>query len=461
MGLHIFKSQGVSRVSKTPKIIIIGAGLAGLTTALRLYQRHFDVDLYEAKSRVGGRIHTVYMENQEGLCSPVELGGQNITDGGHAFHIQNLAFELNLGMEEKTVPFSVLDYQKGQYRDFNSLLDSLALSKDQIQEKLKEMAQRCTSMADVLDTFFPKGHVLRQPLYVRLKAYEGIDPRDQSVYHNMDTLRCMLEGGLAVAHESIGSTLQKVTVKRILGGGAKLPLKIAEILRDRVHLNKALECVFYEADKIKLLFKDGSYAHCDKLILAVPTSPLLDIQFEPGMIPNHQLQEISKVGYGSNCKIIVPVDYQDTSHRSIMTDSQISFLNEDGNIMMYCVDNSCLSSFSKQINILTKGYGSIKIPKEVPLEAQDDQFIKYDCAVTKIWNLDPYIKGAYSGYTIGLGQTLDHHVAYKNIEVKAIFKPINDHIFFIGEHTTLLEEIGTMEAAVESGERMARVFTEI
>lgn len=43
--------------------------------------------------------------------------------------------------------------------------------------------------------------------------------------------------------------------------------------------------------------------------------------------------------------------------------------------------------------------------------------------------------------------------------VKAFFSPIEDQIFFIGEHTILIDEIGTMEAAaIESAERMARVF---
>ncbi|MDJ1305797.1 MAG: FAD-dependent oxidoreductase [Candidatus Midichloria sp.] len=41
---------------------------------------------------------------------------------------------------------------------------------------------------------------------------------------------------------------------------------------------------------------------------------------------------------------------------------------------------------------------------------------------------------------------------------KAIFLPIQDSIFFVGEHTTILECIGAMEAAVESGERIAQAI---
>ena len=39
-----------------------------------------------------------------------------------------------------------------------------------------------------------------------------------------------------------------------------------------------------------------------------------------------------------------------------------------------------------------------------------------------------------------------------------MFEPIDDQIFFIGEHTSIIYEIGTMEAAIESAERTAKLF---
>ncbi len=65
--------------NQNPKVVVIGAGIAGLTTAHRLQQAGMNVNLYEARSRVGGRIFTVSIGGH-----PVELGGQNITDGGEA-----------------------------------------------------------------------------------------------------------------------------------------------------------------------------------------------------------------------------------------------------------------------------------------------------------------------------------------------------------------------------------------
>ena len=64
---------------KPCRVAVVGAGLAGLTTAYRLQQKGVEVDLYEARGSVGGRILTAYAGGRI-----AELGGQNIKDGGEA-----------------------------------------------------------------------------------------------------------------------------------------------------------------------------------------------------------------------------------------------------------------------------------------------------------------------------------------------------------------------------------------
>lgn len=56
-------------------IIVIGAGLAGLTCAYCLLQKEFDVTIYEARERVGGRVLTAMIKNLSGEYSICELGG--------------------------------------------------------------------------------------------------------------------------------------------------------------------------------------------------------------------------------------------------------------------------------------------------------------------------------------------------------------------------------------------------
>jgi len=45
-----------------PKVLIIGAGLSGLSTAYVLRNSNFDVEILEARPRLGGRIYTIKKE---------------------------------------------------------------------------------------------------------------------------------------------------------------------------------------------------------------------------------------------------------------------------------------------------------------------------------------------------------------------------------------------------------------
>ncbi len=81
----------ISQASTKQDVAIIGAGLAGLTAAYRMQKNGVNVEVYEARKRVGGRVLTALVKNSSGKYSIAELGGQNITDGGAAANIINLA----------------------------------------------------------------------------------------------------------------------------------------------------------------------------------------------------------------------------------------------------------------------------------------------------------------------------------------------------------------------------------
>lgn len=51
----------MSQINKnSAKIIIVGAGISGLSTAVSLFQNGFDdITLLEARNRLGGRIHSI------------------------------------------------------------------------------------------------------------------------------------------------------------------------------------------------------------------------------------------------------------------------------------------------------------------------------------------------------------------------------------------------------------------
>ena len=95
------------------RVVVIGAGLSGLTAAYRLQQKGVDVEIYEARSRVGGRVQSIWMDNPDGSTSIAELGAQNINDGGEAMHVRGLAAELALPLETHMVELDLVHHRRG------------------------------------------------------------------------------------------------------------------------------------------------------------------------------------------------------------------------------------------------------------------------------------------------------------------------------------------------------------
>jgi len=76
-------------------IVIIGAGLTGLTLAYYLKSKNLSVQLIEARNRIGGRIYTVRTKNSP----PIELGATWI--GKQHTHLLELLKELNIELFEQ------------------------------------------------------------------------------------------------------------------------------------------------------------------------------------------------------------------------------------------------------------------------------------------------------------------------------------------------------------------------
>ena len=72
--------ESILRRRSMPHIAIVGAGIAGLNTALTLHDAGLSYTLYEASDRIGGRMHSDTTTWQDGLVT--EWCGEFI-DGNH------------------------------------------------------------------------------------------------------------------------------------------------------------------------------------------------------------------------------------------------------------------------------------------------------------------------------------------------------------------------------------------
>lgn len=87
-GLSLFGWNGwaeaqteIRRADVSKKVVIIGAGLAGLSAAYELSQAGHDVTVLEARTRPGGRVYTIRGQFADGLYA--EAGATNVFDIHH------------------------------------------------------------------------------------------------------------------------------------------------------------------------------------------------------------------------------------------------------------------------------------------------------------------------------------------------------------------------------------------
>lgn len=442
----------------TPKIAVIGAGLAGLSAAYRLKALGLEVEVFEAKKRVGGRVFTVLMENYCGEMAEVELGGQNITDGGEALHFLNLAQELNLSIQEKIIDTNALVYEGAQPIYYKELVAKHSKN----FEELPILAPRAQNIGQLIELFCENNVLLKKALFTRMMAYEGLHPYEQSIYHNIETLAYSLSGGVAKAHEAYSHGPDQVVTSCIKGGNALLPLKLAKHLEGKIQYNKVLRKVSIQEAKAFLEFDNGSVCTYDYVILAIPAATLKTIDFSGTQLARSTLNKILSIRCGANYKMALALDLNRARRRNLLIkDNVIGFYNNDDSLQLLYINDQApdIKAFSSfLVKEVYRAPGGMIAPFVQPEGAN---YEGYNKSVYYNWKDDVYSQGSYTGYSTTLSDDLDRYSRHLGVPYKTLFRPVQDRLFFAGEHTTILECIGTMEAAVESGERVAKAIHKI
>src|SRR4051794_28936313 len=93
------------------RVVVVGAGLAGLTTALDLRDAGWDVVVLEGRDRVGGRVHTLYEPFSSGLHA--EAGGESIDDGHYPIQAVLKRFGLSTERRAPLKPYDSTVYYQG------------------------------------------------------------------------------------------------------------------------------------------------------------------------------------------------------------------------------------------------------------------------------------------------------------------------------------------------------------
>lgn len=371
-----------------------------------------------------------------------------------------------LGLEIETQYISTdIEFHSGEAHI--NLYDSVRaepLNAENLHQQIQALRanSELDSLQDAIDIIFPEDTPFKQMVELRLRCDIGSDPSNLDPHYNLDALHYMAWQLMDIAQKEANPVLIENT--SIKGGNAMLPLTLAEHLDENIHYGKVLKSVHESGDQIKLTFSDGSTTECEELILAIPASIYKNIEFDNTVIPAERLEKIDQISYGTSSKILVPIEKTDALKHNDASRDSIAFTTSNTRVLNLFFGGETGANVAKNKDDLFKhsmkmaeaSHGPI-FGETPPVVADDKAFTHYKESITKSWRDDPFTQGSYSTYGKNNPAEFATTSEYQGTEIKTLFLPIDNRIFFAGEHLSI-ENNGTMEGAVESGYQISKLF---
>ncbi|XP_077984860.1 peroxisomal N(1)-acetyl-spermine/spermidine oxidase-like [Glandiceps talaboti] len=322
------------KVNPTPKVVIIGAGIAGLSAAKTLINNGItNVKILEATSRIGGRIQTQKLGN--GI---IEMGA-NWIHGVFQNPIFNLAQENKLF--DRKNPRSHIGAQHFYTTQGNKIDEWIAQSVRKVYHEFYQMAEECSSNDTECCTAL--GGSVGQFLWKQFnKSDDNTKFSDEenklrkAVFHWFINLECCISGCHSmddVALQPFGEYTDLGGGDRILPGGYQSLLEViqANIPEENILMNKAVGCIKWnctnttnalisenddatilkEYEPVILECKNNETVTADHVIVTTSLGFLkynAHQLFQP-QLPADKLHAIHALGYGTAGKIFL--EYED------------------------------------------------------------------------------------------------------------------------------------------------------
>lgn len=443
--------------SSNKKIVIVGAGMAGLNAAYQLKKLGLHSTIYEAANRPGGRMYT--MKNYFGKNITTDIGGEFV-DTSHQ-EIIALAKELNVDFYDlrtdilttKTFYFGGRSYTEEELGD--ALKPFVAQMEKDIQS-LPEIKNYTTAAAfEKLDQQSIAGYLtklgisgwLYDFICVVLTREYGMEASEQSALNFLIMFDAPVGGNKN--YELFGSEHE---VFKIKGGSQHLTDTLAAALQSGIRLQHQLESITQNKNDITLSFNNKGKKvdiTTDYVVMTLPFSVLRKIPFQATM-PVQKRKCIDEMGYGNSCKFVM--GFKEKPWR-IAGKQGYTFTDE----AFGCGWDSSQLQSDNESSFTVFGGGNFGV--EINEQQQEQLSQRFVGALNAIysgaakfytgknvkfcWEKSPVAKAGYSCFKKGQWSTL---AGWEAVPV--------GNVYFAGEHTSV-EFQGYMNGAAETGKAAA------
>jgi monoamine oxidase len=453
-----------ARAAANPKIVVVGAGLAGLTCAYRLKQAGHAAQVHEASDRIGGRCWTGRGFFDQGQI--YEHGGELI-DQSHG-EIRSLSQELGLDLDNlhraEANGTELLGHFDGAPYTFEEMTDDIKQAWQKIHSDVSaasyptlfdNFTQRGfeldhLSIVDWIEESIPGGidSRLGQLLDVAYNIEYGAESDEQSSLNLLYLLGFSGQGQFRV----FGPSNEKYHVR---GGNDHITTRLAERLAGQITTGSELVAVRRtSAGGYTLTFLQGSATTtvaADKLVLALPFSIVREsVDVRRAGFSARKLLAIRAQGMGTNSKLHLQFTRR---HWNDLGSNGETFADL-GYQNTWEVSRAQAGSAGILVNY-TGGDVGASFGSGTP-ESRAQQFLAQvepalpglsphwnGKATIDFWPGYEWTRGSYSFWKVG------QYTSFAGIEGR---QEGNAH--FCGEHTSV-DFQGYLNGAVETGERAA------
>jgi monoamine oxidase len=416
-------------------ILVIGAGMAGLTAARTLAEAGRHVTLLEANSRVGGRIHTIREANEI-----IELGAEFVH--GKPPELWSLIEEANL--ETYELDGSNLAFEDNQLKSRDEEEKSST-----ILDKLESWTKPDLSFADYLE----HEHIPADQRPSVVGYVEGFNAADHRIISAISL-------GLQQAAEE---EIEGDRLFRIREGYDRLPQLLARKVTEAggtIHLHTLVERIDWSTNHVRVeAHKNGQPFQLDarQAIIALPLGVLQQnsVAFSP--TPN-AIHESHRLRMGHVRRFTLFFREKFWTQLKPATLEKLSFLFSFSSMppvwwTPHPAPGHTLTGWvggprSEALAHLTaEQLGEAACKELATIFSLNPSFIRSQLirCFTHDWQRDALAFGAYSYIAAGA------HDACSKMTL-----PADNTLFFAGEHTDTTGHWGTVHAAIRSGHRAAQ-----
>lgn len=290
------------RTSASPKKVIVGgAGMAGLCCAYELMKRGHEVVVLEASGRHGGHVYTVHDGLSDGLYG--DFGQEHITKPGYDRYWEYIK-EFNL---------TALPYprRKNELRRINGKFYTEEMLRDPVELKKfgfndREVNYLSTNPWWDLSSLYVKPYLSKfkdeyQPFNI---GYDDLDMIPMADIYKKEGASKAALGFLGGANESAlfelwmsailnlrGVPIYPTEIFRLKDGNQMLPNAFAKRLGSRVWLNCPISLIKNEVAGVKVTYKQNNEQKemaADFFVNCIPLPALKNIPIQPALPPERQ-----------------------------------------------------------------------------------------------------------------------------------------------------------------------------